>query len=731
VGWGLVVALCFGAPWLTRGLLLREKGTLLALADLRGFLSDASIALLVLGAVGLSVSMGRYWGRALGLLVLIAFVMLSFAMYEFISVFDSLYALSHVGFLTDSVFLGGSAVRVAHPLLLGSFLLSAIIAASSARRPSGRCWRWWGIAFAVSVVGQVAIPLSHQQDEWRQRHAIYANLAIIGASPNEESGTISAEVRGVFRGNLRGKRWIGPLRDRPNVLLIMVEGASGAYLPSVAAVQGVESATQMPKLDALGQEHIVFTQVISHQRQTNRGEYGILCGDYPKLLTDQSKMSEQTYGSARQCLPQVLRERGYTTTYIQAAPLGFMLKDQFMKKAGFDEIVGDPWFEKSYARTDWGVDDKAFFEQSVDKVVALHEAPTPFFATLLTVGTHHPFTIPANAGADGAGSRQERAFRWADDALAAFLDELRRRGVLRDTVVVITSDESAGLARAESPTQRLLSQSWSFVVVMLPTGVRKRIDTLEAHVDTALSVIDLLGIEGGERQFLGRSWFRDYSTPRPVFAGNTYARRVIMWEASGSAVICTESFRDCTRTIPERGLVFGPSRRSAPAEGRERQLLAEVARLTRSGRRDMTEAEALDLLTQEEVIVRASEGKKLLIGGQYLRVPAGTNLNVVLDLEVLGDGAVVDFHQDVFLNGHSKFERTGFLVRNGERWKLRYEIGVPDASDQLVVQLYATAVAGGTARIRFNEARLGMLPAAIHSEAVRVIEDATSRPDPH
>jgi hypothetical protein len=143
----------------------------------------------------------------------------------------------------------------------------------------------------------------------------------------------------------------------------------------------------------------------------------------------------------------------------------------------------------------------------------------------------------------------------------------------------------------------------------------------------------------------------------------------------------------------------------------------------------MTETEAIDLLTQEEVVVRASEGKKLLIGGQYLRVPAETNLEVALDLEVLGDGAVVDFHQDVFLNGHSKFERKGFLVRNGERWTLHYEIAVPEDSDQLVIQLYATAVAGEVARIRFNEARLGMNPAAVRSAAVRVIEDARSRAD--
>jgi hypothetical protein len=482
----------------------------------------------------------------------------------------------------------------------------------------------------------------------------------------------------------------------------------------------------MPKLDALAQRHILFTRVVSHQRQTNRGEYGILCGDYPKLVTDQSKMSEQVYGAARLCLPAVLRDEGYATAYIQSAPLGFMLKDQFMKKAGFEELVGDPWFEQSYARTDWGVDDKAFFEQSLGRVVELQEAERPFFATLLTVGTHHPFTFPDTVKAEEAKSRQERAFRWADDALAEFLAQLEQRGVLRDTVVIITSDESTGLVRAASATQRLLSQSWSFVVVMMPEPQAKRIDTLYAHVDTALSVADLLGLERQASRFTGRSWFREYETPRRLFAGNTYARSVIMWEPSGSAVVCGESFRNCVRSVPMDNLPFGPKRQSEPASSRARQLLTEVARLTRSGRGDMTQAGGIDLLTEEAVSVPASGGKKLLIGGQYLRVPGGTTLRVDLDLEVSGDRVTIDFDQDVFLNGYEKFARKGTQVRDGERWRLSYEIGVPHDASQLVVQLYATTVSGDVAAIQFHDARLSMTTGPVHAPKAVVIQDEVS-----
>jgi len=730
LGWGLIVALCLAVPWLTRALLLHEKRLAMAPIDLRGALADASVALLVVGLAGLFLAARRCWGRVLALAVVVGFIFLSFAMYEFISVFDSLYALSHAGFLGDSTFVGGSVRHARHPALLLSITALAIVGALLARAPARLWWRWWGVAFAASVFGQVAIPTSYEHDEWRERHAIQANLAIFPHSARTGRVTINAELREVFRGNLRGERWVGPLSDQPNVLLIMVEAASGAHLPSVAVAQGAQSSTQMPKLDLLARQHILFTRVISHQRQTNRGEYGILCGDYPKLLTDQSKMSEQVYGPAQRCLPQVLREAGYATAYIQSAPLGFMLKDQFMKKAGFEELIGDPWFEQSYARTDWGVDDKAFFEQSLGPVLELHAAEQPFFATLLTVGTHHPYTFPDDLVAEGARTRQERAFRWADDALAEFLSELERSGVLEDTVVIITSDESAGLARAASARQRLLSQSWSFAVVMLPEPQAKRIDTLYAHVDTALSVTDLLGLEQQASGFVGRSWFRDYETPRQLFAGNTYARSVIMWEPSGSAVICNESFRSCVRSIPEGDLLFGSKRESESASPRARQLLTEVARLTRSGRADLTAAGTIDLLVEEQVSVPAAEGKKLLIGGQYLRVPGGTTLRVDFDLEIVGNQTATELQQDLFLGGYAKFTRTGFRLRGGERWRLSYEIGVPRQSSQLVVQLYATTVSGEVATIRFHEARLSMTAGFETSADAVVIRDEVSLANP-
>jgi len=253
---------CFAAPWLARGLLLYEKRLALAPIDLRGAFADASVALLVVGVAGLFLSSRHWWGRALALGAVVSFVWMSFAMYEFISVFDSLYAFSHAGFLADSTFAGGSIRHMHHPLVLFLVTTLAVAGAVWARAPRKLWWRWWGAAFASCAFAQLVIPTSHAWDEWRQRHAIQANLSILAVSAGVGSPTVSADVRDVFQSNLRGERWVGPLADRPNVLLIMVEAASGAYLPSVAAAQGVQSAIAMPKLDVLAQRHILFTGVI-------------------------------------------------------------------------------------------------------------------------------------------------------------------------------------------------------------------------------------------------------------------------------------------------------------------------------------------------------------------------------------------------------------------------------------------------------------------------------------
>lgn len=200
-----------------------------------------------------------------------------------------------------------------------------------------------------------------------------------------------------------------------------------------------------------------------------------------------------------------------------------------------------------------------------------------------------------------------------------------------------------------------------------------------------------------------------------------------MWKPDMSAVVCDESFRECAWSLPSDGKPFGPERATEAVPPRSRQLVAEVARLTRSGRQAMLDAGPLDLVLERSLRIPAGDGKKLVIGGQYLRVPGRTKLRVELDLQVAGEGVAVEFHQDVFLNGYSQFVRDGIIVREGERWRLRYDVHVPGSSGQLVVQLYATTIEGEVAEVQVHEAQLAMIEEPIESSSTVVLRDEVSR----
>jgi hypothetical protein len=721
---------CLAAPWTLRTLLLSEKRLDLRWVDVRGFVADASVALLVVTLLG---SLLRWQGRFSRVLVWVLgslFVAATFGVYEVVRAFDSLHALAYARLLADPTFLGGSVRHLAHPGLFIASLGLLLVASIVAQAPEGVRWKVWFLGIAGFTLVQLAIPISHRYDEWRQSHAIHALVSTTRTAPVRDSGKVARDVRRVFSADLEGRRWIDPFRDRPNLILILLEAVSAPILPSVASEHGVDASVAMPKLDARAGKHLLFTQVVAHQRQTNRGEYAILCGDYPKLLSDQSKMTEQVYGPTHRCLPDVLQELGYQTAYLQAAPLSFMLKDQFMPRAGFTEVLGGASWSQSYGRTDWGIDDKAFFEQALQRLEALHDGAEPFFATLLTVGTHHPFTLPVVSG-ERSGERRTRAFRWLDDALDAFVEALERQGILEDTVVIISSDESGGWVDSDDPTLRLLTQSWSFALVMVPGQGVARVNTLLAHSDLALSVLDLLDRASTNEGFIGRSWFREYESARPMFAGNTYGRRVVMWKPEGNAVICDEGFRSCleVETGKERPFIPGPGGHEALP--RDARLLAEVARLTRSGRTDLSNAGPMSLMSSERVGLPASQGKRILAGGQYLRVPADTRVRVDFDLEVRGRGVQVRFHQDVFLEGYERFVRERVRVREGERWQLRYEVPVRETATDLVVQLYAEALAGKDSSILVRQATVELLDGAGEANETVVIEDRLTAASSH
>jgi hypothetical protein len=313
-------------------------------------------------------------------------------------------------------------------------------------------------------------------------------------------------VAGFFTRDLTGAPVIDLPRHRQNVLLILVE--SLAYDMVTPAV--------MPGLAALAAEHISYPEFVSLQRQSNRGLYALLCGDYPNFLGVEAKMDVLVAGGIRRtCLPEVLARNGYQTLFLEGTSLGFMQIGRFAAAAGFHAALGDEDLPGRYSRNWWGVDDADLFQEVAQRIEALRGSPSPWFVTLFTSGTHHPFHVPGVT----LPSR-EQAFAHLDHALAGLLARLARSGALDDTLVLITADEASG-ASGRGLARQLCMNHAPLVVLAGRARAPLHPAGLFTQRDIALSICDYLGLDGGD--FPGRSIFRAYARDRGVLFGNVYS----------------------------------------------------------------------------------------------------------------------------------------------------------------------------------------------------------------
>jgi len=640
----LMLAGLLATAFLLRASLIAEEASHFALQDLRGFLSDVLVSLFLLALLLLTARVSRI----LASLLVAAWVLLHFANYEIVRELGAPASVFDVGFLGDRTFLRGSATAVSHPALLAVLLAVSIGLAWTCLRGAPPRAAWACALGASFLLGCHWIwPWSDDAAIWRQTNFVQQNLRLLlrpglrpdgarrrFADPSAAMLDLDPELRADWSGEP-----IVPAEGRArNVLLLLLESVSGAYVDSFAAAEGRSAAASMPRLDELARGNLSYTHFFTLQRKTNRGVYALLCGDLPNLSGGLPKMSAYPEVGGRTCLPKILRGAGYRTTFVQAAPLGFMLKGQFMPRAGFESVHGHEWFRESYARNVWGVDDRAFFERSLAMVDELEAGDAPWFLTLLNVGTHHPYVVPDDFQ-PSEPSRFQRALSYLDRALGEFVERLGSMGVLDDTLVVITSDESMGIPGLfVDPLTKAISQNWGFLVVLLPEPRAAQIREPFSQMDVAISILDYLGLAERSGDLFGRSMFRVHAAPRNLYFANSNLFSAGALDREGRLLICLDDFRRCRKLKPRDGRIFGPEADELQWDPGTDAFVSEMARRSVQTIEADASRREFQLVGEPDVrLDRIGEGE-VIHGGQFVDLREGDWLEVELEVEVSGRG---------------------------------------------------------------------------------------------
>jgi phosphoglycerol transferase MdoB-like AlkP superfamily enzyme len=278
------------------------------------------------------------------------------------------------------------------------------------------------------------------------------------------------------------------LPDNTNVMVIMLESFGKEFIGAYNNGKGYT-----PFLDSLIEVSLSFNNAFSNGKKSIEAVPAILAS-IPTLMD--SPYIASPYGdNTINSLPSILGKFGYESAFYHGATNGSMRFDAFAILCGFDHYFGrfeynnDDHFDKT-----WGILDEYFNPWTAKKATELHE---PFFGTLFTLSSHHPYFIPKHMQNKVKKGPQPicASINYGDYALRKFFEEAKKQPWYENTLFVILADHNPATKTALYKTRR---QMYRIPILFYhPSGKLKaqKSDEVFQQLDILPTIIDLLNLE--------------------------------------------------------------------------------------------------------------------------------------------------------------------------------------------------------------------------------------------
>ena len=233
----------------------------------------------------------------------------------------------------------------------------------------------------------------------------------------------------------------GEAMKHDNVVIIILESFSREFVGSLnKQIDNGHYKGYTPFLDSLISRGLVFPDAFANGRKSIDAIPSVTAS-IPALVLPYV-ISERS-GNRINSLASILSKEGYQTSFFHGAPNGSMGFDAFAKIAGFQNYVGKNEYnnDEGFDGT-WGIWDEPFFQFFADEMNKMKE---PFFTTIFSVSSHHPFKVPAQYKEKFPEENipLQKCIRYTDFALKEFFAKASKMPWFKNTLFVITSDHCA------------------------------------------------------------------------------------------------------------------------------------------------------------------------------------------------------------------------------------------------------------------------------------------------
>jgi len=279
-----------------------------------------------------------------------------------------------------------------------------------------------------------------------------------------------------------------PSGPRWNVIYLQLETLRG--MDTGHLNPGLErSAT--PYLDRLAAspDAAVWTRALSFGMPSINGIFATHCSIMPP---SQRYITALTHVQFR-CLPERLRAHGYRAEMFLGADTDWDNSTYWLAR----------WYDRLWRFPGARGRDRLFFGRAAVRLRQLGRSGRPFFATIVSVTNHTPFTSvdPASdiAGHATAAERIRNTTYYTDRAVGALIESLRGEPWFARTLIVVTGDHGFNVGEhGQAPGQHNLYRE-SLWVPLIVAGAHPRLPRgaqggIVSHLDLAPTIADLIGL---------------------------------------------------------------------------------------------------------------------------------------------------------------------------------------------------------------------------------------------
>ena len=284
------------------------------------------------------------------------------------------------------------------------------------------------------------------------------------------------------------------LAGKPNVVLIILESFGNGHSALLSDGDGTGGNNHMPFLDSLAREGYLFTNAF----QNGIRSMDALPSVWASIPSFKKEFLALPHSVAPfKGLPTCLHEMDYYTAFFHGSVRHSMSFVAFGELNGMKNFFTMEDYEAARGKGDyngyWGIHDHKFLDFMGEKLTTF---PAPFFATLFTLSSHHPFVLPEEYSAllEEGSLPIHKVIKYSDLSLRLFFEKVKNEAWYNNTLFVITADHGS---RGEA--EKYQSSPYNFAVPILlyhPSGLLKGQDNgIAQHIDIMPTLLNLLGYE--------------------------------------------------------------------------------------------------------------------------------------------------------------------------------------------------------------------------------------------